>query len=50
MKKFWVDYQASIQIEAETVEEAEDIFYQVYADDTRRYARVNDIEEAEGDK
>ena len=50
MKKFWVDYQASIQIEAETAKEAENIFYQVYVDDTRRYARVNDIEEVEGDE
>ena len=50
MKKFWVDYQASMVIEAETAEEAEDIFYQVYAgNETRKYTQVNDIEEVEED-
>ena len=47
MKRFWVDYQASMKIEAETAEEAEELFYQVYNDDTRQYLQVNEIEEIE---
>ena len=47
MAKFWVDYDASILIEAETAEEAEQIFYQCYLDETRRFAEVKDVEAKE---
>ena len=47
MKKFWVDYQASMEIEAETAEEAEALVYQVYNDNTRRYLQVDSVEEME---
>ena len=50
MKKFWIDYEATIMIEAETEEDAENIFYQVYADDTRHLAHINKIGEVEGDE
>ncbi len=47
MKKFWVDYQASIQVEAETAEEAKALVYQVYRDNTRLFLRVDNAEEVE---
>lgn len=48
--KFWVDYQASIEIEAENSKEAEAIFYQVYADETREYAEVTNVEKISDDE
>ena len=45
MAKFWVDYDASMLIEAETAEEAAQIFYQCYSDETRGFAEIKNIEE-----
>lgn len=45
--KFWVDYSASIMIEADNEEEAKEVFYQVYCDETRNFAEVNTVEEVE---
>lgn len=45
--KFWVDYSASIMIEADNEEEAKETFYQVYCDETRSFAEVNTVEEVE---
>lgn len=45
MKEFWVDYSASMIIKADTKEEAEEIFYQVYSDDTRQFSEVNYVVE-----
>jgi len=45
MAKFWVDYEASILIEAEDKDEAKEIFYQCYLDETRRYAEIKAVEE-----
>jgi len=47
MKKFWIDYQASILIEAENEEDAEKTFYQIYNDETRQFLQVDNIEEEE---
>lgn len=44
---YWVDYSASIPIEADNEDEARETFYQVYCDDTRQFAEVNCIEEQE---
>lgn len=48
--KFWVDYSASIMIEADSEEEAKETFYQVYCDETRDYAEVNSVEKVEEDE
>ena len=45
MKKFWIDYDASMVIEAETAEDAEGIFYQCFHNSTRLYAEVKNIDE-----
>jgi hypothetical protein len=46
MKKFWIDYQASIVIEAENEEDAKATFYQTYNDETRQFLQVDSVEEA----
>lgn len=48
--KFWVDYIASMVIEAKDAEEAENIFYQVYQDETREYSEVTCVSEIEEEK
>lgn len=47
--KFWVDYFASMVIEADTAEEAEETFYQVYSDETRQYSEVTNVNKIEED-
>ena len=42
---YWITYRASIEIEAENEEEAKETFYQVYADDTRIMATVEEVVE-----
>lgn len=41
--RYWIDYKASIVIEAEDEKEAEAIFHQVYEDETRIFAQVERI-------
>ena len=45
--KYWIDYHASILIEADNEEEAKDTFYQVYCDETREMAFIDNVEEFE---
>ena len=43
--KFWIDYKASLEIEADNADEAEAIFYQVYGNDkTREFSEVTNVE------
>lgn len=45
MKKFWIDYDATIVIEAETAEEAKGIFCQCFLDNTKLDTTVTTVEE-----
>lgn len=45
--KYWIDYHASIEIEAEDEEEAKATFHQVYEDDTRILAIIDNVTEEE---
>jgi len=44
---YFVDYSATMIIEADNEEEAKETFYQVYCDDTRQFAEVNCVESEE---
>lgn len=44
---YFVDYNATIIIEAENADEAREIFYQVYCDETRQLAEVICVESEE---
>ena len=41
--KYWVTYLANIEIEADSEEEAKETFYQVYCDETREMAIVQNV-------
>ena len=44
---YFVDYNATMIIEAENEDEAREIFYQVYCDETRQLAEVTCVESEE---
>jgi len=44
---YWITYRASIEIEAENEEEAKATFYQVYCDETREMAIVENVTKEE---
>ena len=45
MAKYWVEYIATMVIEADSVEDANGVFYQCFADDTRVDATIQNVEE-----
>lgn len=49
MAKFWVDFSASVIVEAKTWEEAKERFFEeeLFATKKYHYVEVNDVEEIE---